>query len=141
MSSYSKISSNSPLRTISLCRGDNALFSVPHSLPRAMSKKKVPKKKLANLRLDRLRPSTVPPRFTFLKTCGALSDSSSPKIQKPLKLCSRKGSVNLTVAWCEPDPHHAHCAPRAVWAQTALVRGNSPLRTNFILYRRERSDR
>ena len=34
-------------------QGDNALFSVTHSLPRAMSKKKVPKKKCANLRFDR----------------------------------------------------------------------------------------
>ena len=30
--------------------------------------------------------------------------------------------------------------PRAVWAQTGLVRGSFRLRTNFILYRRERSD-
>ena len=26
----------------------------------------------------------------------------------------------------EPKPHHAHCAPRAAWAQTRLVRGGFP---------------
>ena len=38
----------------------------------------------------------------------------------------------MTVAWCEPDLHHAPCAPRAVWAQTGLVRGNFRPRTKFI---------
>ena len=76
-----------------------------------------------------MRPSTVPPQATFLQICGALSDFSTPRNHKILKLCSRKDSVNLTVAWCEPNPHHAHCAPRAVWAQTALVRGSFRLRT------------
>ena len=70
-----------------------------------------------------LRPSIVPPQATFPQICGALSDFSAPRNHKILKLCSRKGSVNLTVAWCEPALYHAHCAPRAVWAQTGLVRG------------------
>ena len=36
-----------------LQREDDALFSVAHSFPLAMSKKKVPKKKLASVPLDR----------------------------------------------------------------------------------------
>jgi len=36
------------------CKGGNdALFSVAHSFPLAMSKKKAPKKKLATLQVDR----------------------------------------------------------------------------------------
>ena len=78
-----------------------------------------------------LRPSIVPPQATFPQICGALSDFSTPRNHKILKLCSRKDSVNLTVAWCEPEPHHAPCAPRAVWAQTGLVRGDFVRRIHF----------
>ena len=84
-------------------------------------------KKQTNLRFDRRRPSIVPPQATFPQICGALSDFSAPRNHKILKLCSRKDSVNLTVAWCEPEPYHSPCAPRAVWAQTGLVRGDSRL--------------
>ena len=87
-----------------------------------------------------MRPSIVPPQATFPQICGALSDFSTPRNHKILKLCSRKDSVNLTVAWCEPEPHHAPCAPRAVWAQTGLVRGSFRPRTKFISHPRERSD-
>ena len=31
------------------------------------------------------------------------------------------------VRWAEPKFYHAHCAPRAVWAQTGLVRGSISL--------------
>ena len=116
-----------PLRTNSLSFPERGFINF------SLFERKVTKE--ANERAARplLRPSIVPPQATFPKICGALSDFSVPRNHKILKFCSRKDSVNLTVAWCAPDLHHAPCAPRAVWAQTGLVRGDFRPRTISIL--------
>ena len=63
--------------------GDNALFSVPHSLPRAMSKKKVPKKKLATLQVDRFCDRQLcRPKPLFSKYAVFFSIPTPPKSNK-----------------------------------------------------------
>ena len=50
------------------------------------------------------------------------------------------GILSHQLRWQEFEFYHAPCAPRAVWAQTGLVRGDFRLRTNSIPHLRERSD-
>ena len=94
-------------------------------------KKKVPKKKCASLRLDRLcrkRQSTPLPLPTkkIPTSPHAMAFGSNGVPQKDYGF-PQSQIFPHRVRTAEPEPYHAPRAPRAVWAQTGLVRGSLSL--------------
>ena len=100
-------------------QGDNALFSLH-------KRKKCQKRSVPTCRWIAPPPQLPSKKIPTSPHAQAIGANGVP--QRDFR-CPQSQIFPHRVRTADPKPHHAHCAPRAVWAQTGLVRGDFRPRT------------